>query len=98
VEEYLIREGRLSDCSVIAKLVNESSAGAADYLLGSSSPGNNEAEKKVTQLLASEVHYSYANTVVVQREDEVIGMALSFPAKGLFVNEQMKQYYSAQQF
>lgn len=98
VEEYLIREGRLSDCSVIAGLVNKSSAGAADYLFGSSSPDRNAAEIKLTKLLASEVHYSYANTVVVQRENEVIGMALSFPAIGLLANEKMKQYYSAQQF
>ncbi|MFK7794857.1 MAG: N-acetyltransferase family protein [Gammaproteobacteria bacterium] len=98
VEEFSIRDGQLSDCPVIARFVNESSVGAANYLFAN--PGQNQvsAEARVSELLASEVHYSYANTVVAQTEGEIIGAALSFPASGLVVNEQIRQYYSTQQF
>lgn len=98
MEEFSIRDGRLSDCATIARLVNESSGGAADYLFDKADLEGKTAELKVSQLLASEVHYSYANTIVVQIKDEVIGIALSFPASGLLQNEEMKQYYSEQQF
>ncbi len=98
MEAFSIRDGQLSDCVVIAQLVNESSAGAADYLFSDASQVGVSAEKRVSELLASEVHYSYANTLMVEIEGKVVGMALSFPASGLLLNEQMKQYYSAQQF
>ena len=97
VEEISIRDGQLSDCLVIARLVNQSSGGAADYLFGRASQTGGSAEEIVSELLAREVHYSYANTVVAQNEGKVIGAALSFPASGLLINEQIKQYYSAQQ-
>jgi ribosomal protein S18 acetylase RimI-like enzyme len=99
VEKFSIRDGQLSDCVDIARLVNESSGGAADYLFsGRVSQNGKTAQEIVSELLASEVHYSYANTVIVQIENKVVGMALSFPASGLIFNEQIKQYYSAEQF
>ena len=98
VEELSIRDGQLPDCQVIARLVNESSGGAADYLFAHESNSGATAEEVMTKLLASEVHYSYANTLIVEVEGKVIGMALSFPASGLLLNEQVKQFYSAQQF
>ena len=98
MEEFSIRDAQLSDCATIARLVNESSGGAADYLFDQSNVGGITVVEKVSQLLASEVHYSYANTKIVQIKDKVAGMALSFPASGLLLNEQMKQFYSEQQF
>ncbi len=98
MEEFSIRDGQQSDCLAIARFVNESSGGAADYLFAGASQTGSSAEAIVSELLAREVHYSYANTLVAQMEDKVIGAALSFPASGLLLNEQMKQYYSAQQF
>lgn len=99
VEEFSIRDGQLSDCLVIARLVNESSGGAADYLFDHASQKSGaSAEEIVSELLAKEVHYSYANTIVAQIEGKVIGAALSFPASGLLLNEQIKQYYSAEKF
>ena len=98
MEDFSIRNGRLSDCPVLARLINESSSGAADYVFSHSSQHGDAAGKKVSELLASEVHYSFANTIVAQIESDVVGMALSFPASGLLLNEQAKQHYSAQQF
>tara|TARA_R110002049_G_scaffold147342_1_gene310068 strand:+ start:33569 stop:34216 length:648 start_codon:yes stop_codon:yes gene_type:complete len=98
VTEFSIRDGQLSDCHVLARLINESSKGAADYLFNQKDNHGKNAEEMVSELLAREVHYSYANSIVVQFEGNVVGMALSFPSSGLMLSEQIKQHYSERQF
>ncbi|MDW3095347.1 MAG: GNAT family N-acetyltransferase [Gammaproteobacteria bacterium] len=98
MEKFLIREGRLSDCADIARLINQSAQGAGDYLFGQEKLKPGGAEKIMSDLLSREVHYSFANTIVMDLANKVIGIALSFPSSGLMINENVKQYYSEQQF
>ena len=51
--ELSIRDGQLPDCLVIARLVNEFSGGAADYLFAHENNSGATAEGVVTKLMAS---------------------------------------------
>lgn len=90
-----IREGRESDCLILAELINESADGAVEYLFAGLSSRHSPVES-MAQLLAQEVYYSYENAVVAEFEGNVVGMALSFPEEGLSINSQMQKRYSAQ--
>lgn len=85
-----LREGRVSDCAVLAELINESAEGAVDYLFADL----NAPIESMTLLLEQEVYYSYANTIIAEIKNEVVGMALCFPADGLIIGEKMKENYS----
>lgn len=98
MEKFLVREGRLSDCADIARLINQSAKGAGDYLFGQGVQASEDAEKIISDLLSREVHYSYANAMLVDMGNQVVGMSLSFPSSGLILNENVKHYYSEQQF
>ena len=98
MEKFLLRDGRLSDCADLARLINLSAQGAGDYLFGQVEQKSGGAEKVMSDLLSREVHYSYANTKVVDLEGQLVGMVLSFPSSGLMLNEKIKQYYSEQQY
>ena len=89
----MIREGRIDDCPELAKLINESAEGAIDYLFSDFDAISHAAES-MSQLLEHEVYYSFANAIVVEFDKKVIGMALSFPADGLVISEQMKLHYT----
>lgn len=80
----------MSDCAVLAELINESAEGAVDYLFADL----NSPIESMKFLLEQEVYYSYANTIIAEIKNEVVGMALCFPADGLVIGEQMKENYS----
>ena len=90
-----LRDGSISDCNIIAELINASAEGAAEYLFADISAAITPIEY-LANLLEQEVYYSYANTIVAEVEDNIVGMALSFPSEGL-VCPQMENQYSEQQ-
>ncbi len=96
VEELLIRTGQLGDCEQLARLINESAEGAANYLFDGAQGAS--AQQVMRGLLEREVHYSYANAEIAQIGDDIVGMVLSFPATGLILSKKMQQYYSPEQF
>lgn len=77
MEELLVREGQVSDCTLLARMINELSEGAIDYLFDEVRQVDS-AENLMSGLLVREVHYSYANSCVVQLENNAVGAALSF--------------------
>lgn|GEM_PF-4984882 len=95
VGNYRIREGRVEDCSAIAYMINEASEDAVNYLLKDSKSDKSPITLLAEQL-ANEVHYSYANTLIAEIEQDLpMAMALSFPASGLILDESLLQNYSA---
>lgn len=80
----------------LAELINESAMGAIDYLLANVVEGQTALEV-MSEMLAREVYYSYENVLVAEHQGDVIGMALSFPADGLTMGEQLDDIYSPQQ-
>ena len=92
--QYHIRQGRLEDCLDIARMIDSSAEGATNYLYQHVRQGKSSIEVLAEQL-ASEVHYSYANTIVAEFNNNVVAMALSFPSNGLVLDENLLQQYSA---
>lgn len=90
-----LRVGRQDDCPVLATLINESADGAIDYLLTASQSLKTPVEL-MSDMLEHELFYSYENSIVAEYQGKVIAMALSFPADGLMLSEEMADYYSAQ--
>ena len=93
MEELLIRKGQVSDCTLLARMINESSEGAIDYLFDGVGQADC-AENLMSGLLAREVHYSYANACIAELGDNAVGMALSFPSAGLLIGQQMENHYT----
>ncbi len=94
LQEYIIRSGRLEDCSKIASMINASADGAVDYLFANLNNGLSSLEQ-LSQQLAKEVHYSYANTLVTEYQKGVVAEALSFPSKGLVLDVNLLDLYDA---
>ncbi len=94
LSKYHIRCGELRDCAEIAQMIDSSAEGAVDYLYQ-----NLKHEKTAIDILAeqlaSEVHYSYANTLVAECERSVVAMALSFPSNGLQLDTNMLSNFSS---
>ena len=89
----LIRDGKASDCMVLAELINESAEGAIEYLF-SDFKNNGSAIQEMSRLLQQEVYYSYVNSIVAECAGEIIGSALCFSADGLVINKQMESHYT----
>ena len=86
--KFSFRVGRVEDCPSIAHRVNHSAQGAVDYLYQGISTNRSPIELLSDQM-ATEVHYSFANTMVAETAGHIVAIALSFPASGLAVNETM---------
>ena len=93
-EEYLVRSASLADCQIIADMINKSAEGAVDYLFGNMQQATRGVSVLASQL-STEVHYSYANTLVVERNSDVVAAALSFPSSGLVLNDDFFQHFDA---
>lgn len=91
-----LRDARVSDCAIIAELINESAEGAAEYLFANLQLSSTPIER-LEKLLQQEVYYSYANSIIAEADNKVVGMALSFPSDGLTINSQIRAQYSEQQ-
>jgi len=93
LSSLILREGRQSDCIVLAELINESAEGAIDYLLFNPNEHSSPIDV-VSNLLKQEVYCSYENPVDAELEGKVTGIVLSVPADGLMISEQMNNYYT----
>ncbi len=94
--EFTIQQAKSSDCLQLAQYINESCDGAIQYLFDKQDE-KDIALEMMAQQLTRETHYSFANSIVANKDGLNIGMALSFPADGLIISEHLKQYYSPQQ-
>lgn len=97
LSQYQFRAASESDCKDIARMIDGSAEGAAAYLYEDIQQGLSPLNM-LAQQLVSEVHYSYANTTVVEFDSELVAMALSFPSSGLALEESMlKKFDSSKQ-
>lgn len=92
--DYRVREARRDDCDVIARMINDASEDAVNYLLKDLSSSKSPLTL-LSEQLKTEVHYSYANTLIVEKQENTpVAMALSFPASGLMLDDALLQVYS----
>ncbi len=92
LEKYQIRDARLDDCKDLARMIDGSSDGAVTYLYENLKPGISPVDVMCEQL-KSEVHYSYANSLVVECDEKIVAMALSFPSSGLQLDSNLLENF-----
>ena len=83
------RQGRKSDCHEIARLDSIAAGGALEYLFHDLVP-NMTATELVAGNLEQDVYpHSFKSAIVAENENQVIGLALSYPAKFHCITEEL---------
>ncbi|MCG8376501.1 MAG: GNAT family N-acetyltransferase, partial [Chlorobiales bacterium] len=86
------RQGKKSDCREIAELDYIASDGAVEYLFHDLVP-NMTAVDVVSAGLEKDVYpHTYRSTYVAENDNQVIGMALSYPAKYHCISEELENF------
>lgn len=86
------RQGRKSDCHEIAKLDNIASGGALEYLFHDLVP-NMTATELLSSSLEKDIYpHSFKSAIVAENESQVIGLALSYPAKFHCITEELTNF------
>jgi GNAT superfamily N-acetyltransferase len=90
--QILFREGRKEDCNRIAELDNIASGGAISFLFHDLIPGMTPVQV-VAQSLSSEGQaHSFRNTIAAEYNEQIIGMALSFPSRCHGITEELRNF------
>ncbi|MFA0812750.1 GNAT family N-acetyltransferase [Microbulbifer epialgicus] len=89
------RQGRKNDCRKIAELNYIASEGAIEYLFHNLVP-NMTAKDVLSYGLEKDVYpHSYKSTIVAENEGQIVGSALSYPAKFHCITAELKKFLSA---
>ena len=89
------RPGEKRDCAKIAELINIASGGIIQYLFQDLFPGMTPVQVVAHNLENDNSPYSYRSTVVAEKENDVIGAALSFPSSYHKITDTMRNYFPA---
>lgn len=77
------RAAKIDDCYKIAELFRIASDGVADYTwttLQADYPGLSLIEIGAKRYAREQTNFSYQNCIVTERDDEIIGMMVTFPS------------------
>ncbi len=89
------RPARKEDCRRIAELDYIASDGAAEFLFHDLVPDASAIDVITHGLENDEDPHSFLNAIVAEHEGDVIGMALSYPAKFHQVTDEMRKFFPA---
>jgi len=89
------RSGEKRDCAKIAELINIASGGIIQYLFQDLFPGMTPVQVVAHNLENDNSPYSYRSAVVAEKENDVIGAALSFPSSYHKITDTMRNYFPA---
>jgi GNAT superfamily N-acetyltransferase len=89
------RSGEKRDCAKISELINIASGGIIQYLFQDLFPGMTPVQVVAHNLENDNSPYSYRSAVVAEKENDVIGAALSFPSSYHKITDTMRNYFPA---
>ena len=89
------RSGEKRDCAKLAELINIASGGIVEYLFHDLVPGTTPVQVVAHNLESENSPYSYRSAVVAEEENDVIGIALSFPSSYHKITNTMRNYFPA---
>ena len=90
------RVGRKDDCLRIAELDNIASGGAIEYLFRDLIPGMTPVEIIALNLEQDSYPHTFRNVILAEYKAQILGMALSFPAKYHTITRQMRRFFPAE--
>lgn len=86
------RLGKKEDSGRIAQLDYLASGGAAEYLFHDLVENVSPVELIASSLENDEYPHSYRSAIVVEHNNEIIGMSLSFPAKYHTITDELRNF------
>jgi len=89
------RSGEKRDCAKISELINIASGGIIQYLFQDLFPGMTPVQVVAHNLENDNSPYSYRSAVVAEKENDVIGAALSFSSSYHKITDTMRNYFPA---
>ena len=87
------RTARKADCTRMAELINIASGGVVEFLFHDLAPGLTPQQVVAHNLEIDQGYYTFKNAIVAVTEDQVVGVALSFPALYHEITAEMRQYF-----
>ena len=90
------RIGEKKDSQRIAELDYIASHGAAEFLFHDLIPNVSPVQIIASELENDHYPHSYRSTIVAEYKNEIVGMALSFPAKHHKITEEMQSFFPAE--
>ncbi len=87
------REGRKEDSLRIAQLDDIASGGAIEYLFHDLIPGMSPVEIVASNLENDRYPHSYRSAIVAEKDNSIIGMALSFPGIYHCITNDMREFF-----
>ena len=88
------RTARKADCLRMAELINIASGGVVEFLFHDLMPELTPQQIIAHNLESDHGSHTYKNAIVAEAENQVVGMALSFPALFHQITAEMRQYFS----
>lgn len=89
------RPAEKADSEKLAELINIASNGVVEFLFHDLVPGMTPVQVIAHNLEADHYPHSYRSTVVAVEEDEVVGMALSYPSSYHRITDEMRGFFPA---
>ncbi len=94
--EIVYREGRRKDSLRLAELDDMASQGAVDYLFRDLVPGLAPVQVVAHGLEGDDFPHSYQSAIAAEYNQEVVGMALSYPSHFHGITEEMRDFFPAE--
>lgn len=91
--EIKYRVGIKEDSSKIAELINTASDGVVEYLFHELVPGLTPVQVVAHNLQNDNYPHTYSSAIVATDNDEIVGMALSYPASYHRITDEMKRFF-----
>ena len=89
------RPAKKGDCKKLAELINIASGGVIEYLFHDLVPDMTPVQIVAQNLESEDSPYSYRSAVVAEEDNDVIGIALSFPSSYHKITNTMRNFFPA---
>lgn len=86
------RQGTKSDCRSIAELDYIAAGGAVEYLFRDLVPNMTATDVLTNGLEQDEYPHTYRSAIVAEHDDQIVGLALSYPAKFHCITDELKNF------
>lgn len=91
--EIKYRVGIKKDSSKIAELINTASDGVVEYLFHELVPGMTPVQVVAHNLQNDNYPHTYSSAIVATDNDEIVGMALSYPSSFHRITDEMRGFF-----
>ncbi len=94
--EIKYRPGEKKDCAKLAELINIASDGVVEYLFHGLVPGMTPVQVIAHNHENDKYLHSYKSAIVVTDNNDIVGMALSYPSSYHKISDEMRSFFPAE--